>query len=289
MLTIIDNSDDSGDEFLMNVALRGRNAKIYRPREDHYAKWTDKEFFVRFRLTKETVLELLDLIREDLETSTDRSLSPMNQLLLTLRFYALGSLLISVGDFSGVHKSTASVIIKKVSLIIANLRPQFIHFPHTAADKKTNQVEFYSKNHFPRVVGAIDCTHIRIQSPGYALTPYLLTPLRNPLLPEENLYNEAQIRTRGTVERQYGVWKRRFPVLSLGMRISLDTCQDVIVACAVLHNIAINANEEEPPMDPNCLPLNVVNQEIPIVPDHQHHQANAAVQRQMVEYFRQLL
>nr|CAD7201146.1 unnamed protein product [Timema douglasi] len=71
MLTIIDNSDDSGDEFLMNVALRGRNAKIYRPREDHYAKWTDKEFFVRFRLTKETVLELLDLIREDLETSTD--------------------------------------------------------------------------------------------------------------------------------------------------------------------------------------------------------------------------
>ena len=52
---------------------------------------------------------------------------------------------------------------------------------------------------------------------GYPSKPFLMTPLLNVNTPEENLYNEAQIRTRNCVERFYGVWKRRFPILSLGM------------------------------------------------------------------------
>ncbi|XP_011883917.1 PREDICTED: putative nuclease HARBI1, partial [Vollenhovia emeryi] len=76
---------------------------------------------------------------------------------------------------------------------------------------------------------------------------YLLTPLLHPTTAAENLYNNAHIRTRNIVERVFGVWKRRFPVLSLGMRVKMETVQDIIVATAVLHNIARNHNEEEPP------------------------------------------
>lgn len=43
------------------------------------------------------------------------ALIPMNQLLLTLRFYALGTMLISVADMFGVSVSTASQTIKKIS------------------------------------------------------------------------------------------------------------------------------------------------------------------------------
>lgn len=83
---------------------------------------------------------------------------------------------------------------------------------------------------------------------GYALTPYLLTPLADPITRAENLYNEAHIRTRNTVERLFGVWKRRFPVLAYGMRTHVDTTLKIIVAAAVLHNIAVEMNEAVPPI-----------------------------------------
>lgn len=50
---------------------------------------------------------------------------------------------------------------------------------------------------------------------------------------------ESQIRTRNTVQRSYGVWKRRFPVLALGMRLSNDRTKTVVTATAILHNLAI--------------------------------------------------
>ncbi|XP_018369686.1 PREDICTED: putative nuclease HARBI1, partial [Trachymyrmex cornetzi] len=82
---------------------------------------------------------------------------------------------------------------------------------------------------------------------GYPIKKYLLTPLLHPTTAAENKYNNAHIRTRNIVERVFGVWKRRFPVLSLGMRLKIQTVQDIIVATAVLHNIARDQNEEEPP------------------------------------------
>lgn len=86
---------------------------------------------------------------------------------------------------------------------------------------------------------------------GYANTRFIATPLRNPNSPVQNLYNESIIRTRNPVERQYGVLKRRFPILSLGMRLGLKKIQSVIVACAVLHNICIDFDGEgEPDNDP---------------------------------------
>lgn len=47
--------------------------------------------------------------------------------------------------------------------------------------------------------------------------------------------------------RTFGVWKRRFPVISLTMRLSLHNIQTVIIATAVLHNICRNYNIEEVP------------------------------------------
>lgn len=82
---------------------------------------------------------------------------------------------------------------------------------------------------------------------GYPNRPYLLTPLQNPHTPAEQLYNEAHIRTRNSIERTFGIWKRRFPILSLGMRVKLETVQEIIVATAVLHNMAISRNPVDLP------------------------------------------
>jgi nuclease HARBI1 len=81
---------------------------------------------------------------------------------------------------------------------------------------------------------------------GYKLHTYLMTPFRNPTTDDEQRYNQTQIKVRNTVERKYGVWKKRFPCLVFGLRCKLETSLTVIVACAVLHNFCIKRNETMP-------------------------------------------
>lgn len=94
------------------------------------------------------------------------SVSPTNQLLSTLRFYATGSNQLTIGDYAGFSKSTAHRIVHRVSCAIASLRPQFIKFPETIEEINSTQGDFHKIARFPRVIGAMDCTHVKIQSPG---------------------------------------------------------------------------------------------------------------------------
>ncbi|KAJ8911230.1 hypothetical protein NQ315_014942, partial [Exocentrus adspersus] len=176
---------------------------------------------------------------------------------------------------------------------------------------------FYNISRFPKVIGCVDGTHIKIQSPGgedaevfrnrksffsintqvlcdhdlkirdivarwpgsaydltifnnsrlrarlentefpgsvilgdsgYADRSYLLVPLHNPVTRPQQLYNESYIRTRNCVERQIGVWKRRFPILAYGSRYKVEPTCNIIVATAVLHNLAIENREVMPPV-----------------------------------------
>lgn len=66
------DDDDSDDEMFMHIAARGRMARNFRQRPDHLNLWTDEEFFMRFRLTKVTVLSVLELVEHELEYETDR-------------------------------------------------------------------------------------------------------------------------------------------------------------------------------------------------------------------------
>ncbi|XP_023312350.1 putative nuclease HARBI1 [Anoplophora glabripennis] len=114
-----------------------------------------------------------------------------------------------------------------------------------------------------------------------------MTPLHNPILPEENLYNESHIRTRNVVERSYGMWKRRFPILRLEMRLKMETIQTIIVATAVLNNIAIDMRDEEPEEE-----ITVDDDEGPNADEEIFQPANntgAAVRQNLIQYFSTLL
>lgn len=65
------SSDDDIEiiEYIEHVIERQR-AIVIRP--EHYYIWNDKEFVMRFRLQKGTVLMLLQQIEATLETPTDR-------------------------------------------------------------------------------------------------------------------------------------------------------------------------------------------------------------------------
>lgn len=75
-------------------------------------------------------------------------------------------MLISLGDFWGVSKSSTCPIVRQVYFAIAHLAPQFIQMPSSEREIQHNQLQFYKRAELPRVTGAIDCTHVKIQSPG---------------------------------------------------------------------------------------------------------------------------
>lgn len=168
LIVLTDEESDEDDQIMANLAAQGRAARVFRARPNHFERLSDEEFFVRFRLTKPTVLDLFGRIEEAITSPTDRNhaVPAINRLLLTLRFYASGSMLISAGDFAGIHKSTACEIVHKVSNAIASLSNEVIRFPDTPEEIEDVKHGFYERARFPNVVGAIDCTHVKIQSVG---------------------------------------------------------------------------------------------------------------------------
>ncbi|CAI6343459.1 unnamed protein product [Macrosiphum euphorbiae] len=271
------DSSNSDDEMVLDVLFYLPRPRFFRDRSNPLEDFDDFDFKSRFRLSKETFVFLLHLIGNDLRRSTNRSfaISPEIQILVTLRYYATGML-------------------KKF--------------------RKFKQVFFRLKG-FPRVVGAVDCTHIRIQSPnsnigerfrnrkgyfsfnvqaicdsnlkimnivarwpgsvhdstifdnsmcraqfengeygnsfllgdgGYPCRDYMMTPLLRPVTEAEKRYQKAHIGTRNVVERLFGVWKRRFPVIAVGIRTQLNTTMTTIVATAVLYNILKEQGDEMP-------------------------------------------
>lgn len=83
-----------------------------------------------------------------------------------LRVYSTGGHLDSVADFMGMHESTTSRIVVRVSEALAGLYREEIKLPDTQDAIRKVQQDFFDIAAFPTVLGAMDCTHVRIQSPG---------------------------------------------------------------------------------------------------------------------------
>lgn len=78
---------------------------------------------------------------------------------------------------------------------------------------------------------------------AYPLTPFLQTPIRNPLTRAEIAFNRVHASERVVVERTIGLLKRRFPMLGSRIRVPLQRVPTYVVACVVLHNISILLND----------------------------------------------
>uniref|UniRef100_A0A8W8J8F9 Putative nuclease HARBI1 n=1 Tax=Magallana gigas TaxID=29159 RepID=A0A8W8J8F9_MAGGI len=288
-----------------------RRERIVRDRTNPFLNYSEEEFIDRFRLRKECVLELLNEIGEHLEPKQTKvsSISPLNQLLIALRFYGTGCFIRVCGDLFGVHEeSSVSRIVKRVSSALTSRYKNYVVFP---SGNRVTEIQRGFMNHsgIPGIVGAIDCTHIPIQSPGgdmaelfrnrkgffsinvqaicdndlmltnvvarwpgsthdsrifenssvcarferrnipgiligdngYPLRSYLITPLLTCRTPQERRFNFALSNSRVKIENVFGIWKRRFPCLRNQLRFKISSTLHIIIACAVLYNIARKA------------------------------------------------
>ncbi|KAG0414747.1 hypothetical protein HPB47_008076 [Ixodes persulcatus] len=271
-----------------------------RDRENPMERYNDGQFLARYRFTKETVRELLAML--PLQASADNRglpLPPMLQLLVTLRFYGAGTFQIVTGDLVNVSQPTVCRTVGVVTRLIArHLFKELVHFPD-ASQLNTVMREFFEIARFPGVTGCIDCTHVRINSPGgddaevyrnrkgvfsinvqvgshrifdnsrlrvmyeehrlpghllgdmgYACFPFLMTPLPQPVKADTPRGRQAHIKTRNSVERAFGVWKRRFPCLDMRLQHKPGRSASIVTACAALHNLACLRREPQPPPPP---------------------------------------
>ena len=149
---------------LNNIIPNNRNRR--KPYLFDYGKYDEDQFRNSYRLTKAAIRELLEIIRPDISTHNERG-KPIPadiQLLLALRFYATGTLQLACGDLCEISQPPASRIIKRVSEAIARLKNIHITFPDVDMLQQL-KLDFWRICAFPSVVGAIDCTHIKIEMP----------------------------------------------------------------------------------------------------------------------------
>lgn len=73
---------------------------------------------------------------------------------------------IVVADVVRVSPSTVCLVLPKVCMaLIAHLHT-YIKMPGTQQGLENAAAQFYELAQFPRTIGAIDCTHVKLQSPG---------------------------------------------------------------------------------------------------------------------------
>ncbi|CAH0731046.1 unnamed protein product, partial [Brenthis ino] len=116
--------EDEEDEYVH----RPRRPRWIREREEHFDTLDDQDFVTGFRLTKSTVLSVLESIEDKLEfaSNMNNSISPINQLLCALRLYTTGCYQMTAADLCGFSTSTAHRIVHRVSAAIASLRPRLL-------------------------------------------------------------------------------------------------------------------------------------------------------------------
>ena len=288
--------------------------------EKHF---TSTQLYSRYRFRRNELLQMVQEIKPRIEHRTRRNMaiSAENQFLIALRFYATGAFQELVGDHQGIHKSTVSRIICRVSAELAKNLPKYVKFPVDAEELKQTKERFYALAAFPGVVGCVDGTQVRIQAPtlqeyeyvnrkryhslniqlicnveckiincvvkwpgsthdarilresliyrefeeglhegiilgdsGYPLRHWLMTPILAPKCRDDERYNGSHRTTRTVIERCNGILKRRFHCLHGELRVSQERACNIITACIILHNRAVDykhpVDEEDITVEP---------------------------------------
>jgi hypothetical protein len=117
----------------------------------------------QYRLTREGVLRLVDLLNHELlfRGNRGRPLSPLQQVCLALTFYASGTLQRTAGYLAGVKKSCACLTIRRVTRAICQLAPQFVTMP-TEQEMQVTSNHFQNRFGLPNFIMGVDGTHVRL-------------------------------------------------------------------------------------------------------------------------------
>lgn len=177
-LNLFDSSSSSSEEEDVTVQVqrrqqqRQRRRKIYRDRIN-FEFFLESSFIERFRISRSTAQRVLNSIGASIEhkTNMNHALSSKQQLLVALHFLGTGCQFHAVSDMHGVHKSTVSRVVQRVSsAILRRLFPLYVRWPNDCA---YIPIGFSQVADFPRVAGIVDGTLINILAPRINESDYV--------------------------------------------------------------------------------------------------------------------
>ncbi|XP_016327171.1 putative nuclease HARBI1 [Sinocyclocheilus anshuiensis] len=161
--------DDVLDEEVLILRRAFRHERVFRDRSDPLA-FADEYLTERYRFSGDGIRYLCRLLGPKIQHRTVRSPVPQipQMVCVALRFLASGMFLYSAENLENLNKGTICRTIRnKVSLALKSLAHIFITFPGHRRFHHIKE-EFYKIRALSLVIGAVDCTHIRIKRPSGA-------------------------------------------------------------------------------------------------------------------------
>lgn len=148
---------------------RPRRPRHFNSRKNVLDDLSDHELIERYRLDREGILFVTNLVRPRLvrPTQNNHVLTPEQKIIILLRYLATGKMQLCSGDDLGVSQQTVSRVITETldALCDFDILTRFIKFPAGIEQLQEIKDEFREIAGFPDIVGAIDGTHIRIVRP----------------------------------------------------------------------------------------------------------------------------
>ncbi|XP_064639594.1 putative nuclease HARBI1 [Lineus longissimus] len=140
--------------------------RVFRDRLHPLDEYDDVELYQRYRFDRQTILEVIDVVGDELDPITLRNHALPRELkvLAALRFYATGSFQLNVGDTVHVSQPNMSRVVTQVTAALLPLLPRVVQFPRNQ-DIPNMVDEFHEIANFPGVIGLVDGTHVWILGP----------------------------------------------------------------------------------------------------------------------------
>lgn len=141
-----------------------RRERVFRDRNNPLDHLSDNEVLRNYRFTQQSIFHLTDIFGEHLNHPTRRNfaLPPQQQLLIALRIFATGAPQHVFPEIFGIEKSTVCKIITSVIHVISAQLQEYVIFPNTPDTIHQSKQQFLRLCEMPTVLGAVDCTHIRL-------------------------------------------------------------------------------------------------------------------------------
>lgn len=164
---------DDSDENILYHSSDDENVPSFRRPRIFKARinFDITDFKERFRMTSNQVSVLVDRIGRFLEHKTRRNfaLSPRQQVLIALRFYADGGSFRLIGDAHGISRATVSRCLRRVTRVInRDIFHSAVDFPLEDGERLALPITFKNvgNSDLPSVCACIDGTHIPILAPS---------------------------------------------------------------------------------------------------------------------------